>query len=167
MIVVLNVFMDWRVASLHIGQSLRCRSPKRPIMACPISQTFLFPNLAPSPARRGKKKRAFDAFRLWHRQAPWEESKPKARPWSAVHVHSSSRFELGGFSEQKRFFSDVVVEPKSDNNYSTKVPRRPQGRLPACERASPHHRFPEVQFPPFAPYCHFFRKSDTGREKNI
>jgi hypothetical protein len=43
-----------------------------------------FPNLAPSPARRGKKKRAFDAFRLWHRQAPREEGKPKARHWARL-----------------------------------------------------------------------------------
>ena len=51
--------------------------------------------------RAGKEKRAFDALRLRHRQAPWEEGKPKARkgafPRALLPV-----FELGGFQTEER-----------------------------------------------------------------
>ena len=61
---------------------------------------FLPPSITPSPAR-GKEKRAFDALRLWHRQAPWEEGKPKARK-GAFPLALLPVFELGGFQTEER-----------------------------------------------------------------
>jgi hypothetical protein len=61
----------------------------------------LSPSITPSPVRRGKEKRAFDALRLWHRQAPWEEGKPKARK-DAFPLALLPVFELGGFQTEER-----------------------------------------------------------------
>ena len=57
--------------------------------------------------RAGKEKRAFDALRLRHRQAPWEEGKPKARkgafPRALLPV-----FELGGFQTEERL--ELIIQ---------------------------------------------------------
>ena len=119
-----------------------------------MSGDFSFPSPGHSVARRGKEKRAFDASRLWHRQAPWEESKPKARNRAWLR-RSLPCYELGCFQTEVKLSAVCprrTIRPATQQFYQIPIPRATAASGPRKPRTG---RAPSGAAPPSSLYSQF------------